>query len=284
MSRAKPLISVVIPNYNYGRYLGQAIDSVVSQTFDNLEIIVVDDGSTDNSIEVAKMYGKKIILIRKENGGVSSARNLGIAHSTGLFVCFLDADDYWESNKVELQLRVALKTDAGLVYSGYLECDSNLLAIREITPIFQGSCENRYRKMPGSAIALLGTSTALIRRDVLNLVGEFDTNLNTSADWDFLRRASKVTNFAFVSRSLVRYRRHSHNMSSGSLLKYYQDNELAVRKMVSEYKEVNLKNFVLNRYSNFRFNLGAGIAFLRSRNFRKAIKHIYRSVTGIIGF
>lgn len=283
MEGEDPLVSVVIPNFNYGKYLGKAIESVVSQTFDNLEIIVVDDGSTDNSLEVAGMYAKQILLLRKENGGVSSARNLGIQHSTGSFVCFLDADDFWEKNKIELQLQVALNSNSGLVYSGYLECDSNLVAVREIIPVFQGPCEDHYRKKPGSAIALLGTSTSLIRRDVLNLVGGFDTNLNTSADWDFLRRASKVTNFAFVPLPLVRYRRHSSNMSKESLDKYYQDNELALDKMISEYKLGGLKNLILNRYSSFRFHIGAGLAFLRSNNTRKAVEHFSKSITGFIG-
>lgn len=279
MEVTNPLISVVIPNYNYARYLGQAIASVTSQTYDNLQIIVVDDGSTDNSIEIAEMFKEKIILLRKINGGVSSARNLGIKHATGSFVCFLDADDCWEPNKLELQLKVALNSNVGLVYSGYLECDSNLSAIREFSPVFQGFCEDKYRKKPGTAIALLGTSTALIRRDVLNLVGNFDGDLNTSADWDFLRRASKITNFAYVEKPLVRYRRHNENMSSSSLSKYYRDNELALQKMISEYSKVSLKNLFLNRYSIFRFYMGAGTAFLKSKNIKEAIKYIFKSIT-----
>ena len=284
MGGEKPLVSVIIPNFNYSNYLGQTIESVLAQTYDNIEILVVDDGSTDNSVEVAKQYSNKIRLICQSNGGVSSARNEGIRNSRGSFVCFLDADDFWERNKLELQMNRALETNSGLIYSGYLECDANLSVIREILPVFQGYCEGFYRRRPGSAIALLGTSTALIRRDVIDLVGTFDTTLNTSADWDYLRRVSKFTDFAFVPSPLVRYRRHGSNMSSGSLVKYYQDNEKAVTKMVSEYSNFRLDNFIMNRYSRFRFHLGAGCAFVKTKDFRLGLRHFYKAISGIINF
>jgi glycosyltransferase involved in cell wall biosynthesis len=284
MSSKKPLVSVIIPNFNYSKYLGQTIESVLSQTYDNFEILVVDDGSTDDSVEVAKQYSSKIRLICQSNGGVSSARNEGILNSRGSFVCFLDADDFWESNKLELQMNLALETKSGLIYSGYLECDEHLSKIREILPVFQGYCEGLYRRKPGSAIALLGTSTALISREVIDLVGIFDTTLSTSADWDYLRRVSKFTDFAFVPSPLVRYRRHGSNMSSGSLAKYYQDNEYAVMKMISEYDNFGLQNSVLNRYSRFRFHLGAGRAFMKIGEFSLGIRHLYKAINGIIGF
>jgi glycosyltransferase involved in cell wall biosynthesis len=278
-----PRVSVIIPNFNYATYLGEAIESVLRQTYPDIEIIVVDDGSTDNSIEIANQYLNKIKLIRKINGGVSSARNEGIKISSGLYVCFLDADDIWEANKIELQLKKALEGNFGLVYSGILECDSKLTPVREIKPIYQGDCEDEYRFRPGSAVAILGTSTALISREVLHEVGFFDLELNTSADWDFLRRVSKVTDFGYVASPLVRYRRHANNMSSGSLTRYYSDNEKALNKMVAEYAKSNLRNSVINRYSKFRFNIGASSAFFKSKELRHGFRHFYKALTGIIG-
>ena len=283
MKSDSTLVSVIIPNFNYGHYLDEAIESVLNQTHPAIEVIVVDDGSTDNSIEIANRYLTRITFISKANGGVSSARNVGIANATGSFICFLDADDFWETDKVEMQLKKALEGKFGLIYSGILECDSRLIAVREIPPTFQGNCEEKYRFRPGSAVAILGTSTALISRDVLDEVGLFDLELNTSADWDFLRRISKVTDFGYVSSPLVRYRRHATNMSAGSLARYYRDNEQALNKMVSEYAKSNPRDSLINNYSKFRFHIGASSAFFKAREIKSGIRHFFKALTGVIG-
>jgi glycosyltransferase involved in cell wall biosynthesis len=95
-----PLVSILINNYNYGRFLSKAIDSALRQTYRNIEVIVVDDGSTDNSREIIAGYGKKIIPVLKENGGQASAFNAGVAASKGEIICFLDSDDFYEANKL----------------------------------------------------------------------------------------------------------------------------------------------------------------------------------------
>ncbi len=95
-----PLVSVIITNYNYSSYLSKAIDSVLEQTYSNFEIIVVDDGSTDNSREVISHYSSKVITIFQENGGMSASRNTGFEKSSGEIICFLDADDYYHHDKL----------------------------------------------------------------------------------------------------------------------------------------------------------------------------------------
>lgn len=97
----RPLVSVVINNYNYGHFLSESIESALGQTYDNVEVIVVDDGSTDNSREVIRTYGNRIRTVLKENGGQSTALNAGFAASTGDIVCFLDSDDAFYPSKVE---------------------------------------------------------------------------------------------------------------------------------------------------------------------------------------
>lgn len=98
--QSSPLVSILINNYNYGRFLAEAIDSGLNQTYSNIEVIVVDDGSSDNSHEIIKSYGNKIIPILKENGGQASAFNAGFAASKGDIICFLDSDDIFNQEKI----------------------------------------------------------------------------------------------------------------------------------------------------------------------------------------
>ena len=95
------LVSVIIPNFNYGRFLKSTIDSALDQTYNNLEVIVVDNGSTDNSRFILESYGEKIRTIFQNNQGQAAARNNGLAIARGDFIALLDADDYWESSKIE---------------------------------------------------------------------------------------------------------------------------------------------------------------------------------------
>ena len=98
---ALPLVSILITSYNYDRYLGNAIDSALNQTFRNIEVVVVDDGSEDNSLDVIKSYGDRIVSVVKQNGGQASAFNAGFAKSKGEIICFLDSDDEFTPDKVD---------------------------------------------------------------------------------------------------------------------------------------------------------------------------------------
>ena len=126
------------------------------------------------------------------------------------------------------------------------------------------------------AVALLGTSSALIRKDVLDSVGLFDESLNTSADWDFLRRTSKITDFGYTKDSLVMYRRHDNNMSAGSIVNYYKDNERAILKMIHEYNKKSLPNRLLNLSTLVRFYLGASKASFKSKNYFFAFQFLFK--------
>ena len=105
-SETQPLISVIIPCFNYGRYLGEAVQSVLDQSHGNTEIVIVDDGSTDNTRSVAKAFGARVNYVHQENQGIGAARNLGVTTACGSLLSFLDADDCWTAHKLSRQLAV----------------------------------------------------------------------------------------------------------------------------------------------------------------------------------
>lgn len=243
MAKTNPLISVIIPNYNYGRYLGQAIDSVLGQTYKNVQLIVVDNESTDNSVEIADRYGEALTLIRKPHGGVSSARNLGLAQATGEYICFLDSDDTWLPEKLASQLEALHSTNAGVVYAGVNLCDQKMKKEAVLKPKYRGKCADKFLKYPTSAIILLGCSNAMIKREIAFKVGGFNTSLHFSADWDYFRRICDLTEAEYIDDFLVNYRRHQKSMSSGSLLDFYQDNELAICEFLRDMRKSEIPKY-----------------------------------------
>jgi glycosyltransferase involved in cell wall biosynthesis len=238
-------VSVIIPNHNYAAYVSAAIESVLEQTYRNFEIIVVNNGSVDNSLEILKGYGRKIILIDQPNMGQSGARNAGLAKSTGELLAFLDADDLWESTKLERQIAL-LREDTQLIYSGLARFDSG--SGRNLSlhfPIYKGDCTPLFVEMPGTAVVLGGESTALFSRELWNKVGEFDSKLSISAGWDFFRRCASFTNFDFTPEVLARYRIHGSNMSS-SPKDYFRDMRHAYYKLTKDAMvQFSLKKLLL---------------------------------------
>ena len=226
-------VSVIIPNYNYAQYLGEAIDSVLEQTYKNIEIVVVNNGSTDNSLEVLEKYSKEISLVNQENQGQSGARNAGLEKATGDYIAFLDADDLWDKQKIEKQL-LLFTNKIELVYCGINQfSDSTQMIIRKQIPVFRGSCSEAFIDYPGVSIVLSGESTCIFTRSLLEKVGRFDSELNSAAGWDFFRRCSKFSDFDFVSEPLVTYRIHSSNMSH-SFQNTIMDIRLAYKKLFAD--------------------------------------------------
>jgi glycosyltransferase involved in cell wall biosynthesis len=269
-------ISVIIPNYNYARYLDQAIQSVLKQSYDNLELIVVNNGSTDNSLEILKKYENEIRLINQPNLGQSGARNSGLSLSTGDFIAFLDADDFWEPTKLEMQSTL-MDSATQLVYCGISPFrDPVNEKLPSLVPKYRGDCARYFIDFPGASIVLSGESTALFTRDLLMKVGLFDVELNSTAGWDFFRRCSRYTNFDFISEPLVNYRLHSSNMSNShnsvildmrqAYSKLFQDkewqilkeDEIAIRRSL---EWVYLKTYL--RTHNIKSAITSGIKLLK---------------------
>jgi glycosyltransferase involved in cell wall biosynthesis len=240
MSLNQPKVSVIIPNFNYGHYLPDALKSVQNQTYTNIEIIVVDDGSYDASVSIVKLF-KNVIILQQENLGVSFARNFGMSKCTGDYIAFLDADDVWDVNKVEKQINSMLKSGSEFSYTGIYITNSDLRIQSEIHPRYSGAVHLEYIKNPSTAVIVLGSSTAIISRKLFHLAGFFDTGLSISADWEYFFRCSVHAEVEFIDQPLTFYRIHGKNMSQRKLQIYYKDNWEALKKSFNYLNEHAVK-------------------------------------------
>jgi len=266
-------VSVIIPNYNYAKYVRKAIESVLLQTYSNLEVIVVNNGSTDDSLQVLKEFGGKIELIDQSNLGQSGARNSGLRRSTGDLIAFLDADDFWEPTNLEKQIAL-INEDVQLVYCGISTFNETIMVNTEIAlPIYKGNCSSFFLDYPAASVVLSGESTAVFTKLLLEKVGAFDPELNSSAGWDFFRRASAHTNFDFVPAALTYRRAHSENMSNSDA-KNILDIRRAYKKLFRE------QSLMLSRRRVFRTKLGLEWSFIKTYLRKKKILPAFAVASG----
>lgn len=223
---AGSLISVVIPNYNYGRFLKQCIDSILKQTYTNLEIVVVDDGSSDESLDVLSQFSDKITLCSQSNLGVNSARNLGIKVAKGSLIALCDSDDYWHPSKLESQmLMFKLHPTAVLVSCSVQEFGSQESDFVIRHPLKSGHLGKEYALNPGVAWVPNAPSTSLFNKSAAFSCGLFDETLRGNAeDWEFFARLSSLGKFVSVQTPLVYARQHFESRSNTGLFRWYQDN------------------------------------------------------------
>jgi len=186
-SRNKPLVSVIIPTYNRGWILTEAIDSVLAQDYKDYELIVVDDGSTDNTREILDTYGRDIVVLRQTNKGVSAARNRGIAQAGGQLVAFLDSDDIWQPRKLSRQVDFfKLNPDAVINQTEEIWIRNGV----RVNP------KDRHRKPSGMiferslGLCLVSPSAVMIQKTLFDAVGVFDENLPACEDYDLWLRIS----------------------------------------------------------------------------------------------
>ena len=200
------LISVVIPAYNSQEFLAEAVQSVRAQGYPNIEIIVVDDGSTDRTAEIAKSLGPDVQYHYQENQGPSAARNTGIVAAKGDFIAFLDSDDLYPSDKFAIQLNTFANDPSLEVVTGRIQYVS--LDGAEDNPIdFESDDQTIIHVHLGSM---------LTRRSVFENVGLFDTSLRFSEDVEWwMRVREKKTRFVVLPDITLQYRLHGTNMTRG---------------------------------------------------------------------
>jgi glycosyltransferase involved in cell wall biosynthesis len=211
----KNKVSVIIPVYNRDGWIGDCIDSVLSQTYENFELIVVDDGSTDSTQDIFKKYrenNENIKVLFQQNKGVSSARNLGIKAAEGEYIAFLDSDDIWKSEKLETQISYFNLTPGAYV------CQTDEVWIRNGKRVNPGK---RHKKPSGDifidslSLCLVSPSAVMMKKDFFEKAGLFDEEMTACEDYDLWLRASLLFDFHIVEEPLVVKRGgHSDQLSS----------------------------------------------------------------------
>ncbi|MCL4551930.1 MAG: glycosyltransferase [Candidatus Marsarchaeota archaeon] len=207
-----PRVSVIIPAYNCQRFIEETIESVFSQTYSDYEIIVVDDGSSDNTKDILQRYSDRVTYVYQENGGVSAARNRALALSRGEFIAFLDHDDLWIPEKLERQVSVLDSSpSAGLVYSDCYYIDANGSIIGKYTDYIEAFRGNVFRQL--FICDFIPFLTVLARRSAIDAVGYFKVGWAIAEDYDLLLRIARAYPVEYLSLPLAKYRKHSGNMS-----------------------------------------------------------------------
>ena len=227
----KPLISIVIPTFNRENAIGRAIKSALCQTYPNLEIIVVDDASADNTKnKVKQLKDKRIVyLSHKTNQGASAARNTGIKKARGEYIAFLDSDDQWLGQKLEKQIAVLEKNpDCSASYCRYyiIKDKKKKLSVWPEIKKYQGELNRQL--LIGNFIT---SSSALLKKEIFEKSGLFDEKLPAYQDWEFFLRVSKFANFAFLNEPL-----------------FYQNQNEKNRISLNREKRIRAVRYILNKH------------------------------------
>lgn len=250
----QPLVSVVIATYNMGQYINQAVDSILQQQWQNLEVIVVDDGSTDHTPDAMATYkgDSRVNYIRTPNQGQPKAKNTGIQNTHGEFIAFCDADDLWEPTKLTVQMPLFDNPNVGIVYSEVSNIDEH---------------NNRYTK-PANETRHSGKvtnqllienfvpfGTSVIRRACVERNGIFDETFRMGIDWDLWLRYSLDWEFAYTPERTYIYRVWSGQMSTNYRGRYDFATRI-LKKFVAQYGDRLDQHYVKKAWADMYIREG----------------------------
>lgn len=301
-------VSVIVPTYNNAQYICQAIESILNQTYRNFEIIVVDDGSTDNTAKILAPYKSKIRYFYQHNQGPAVARSTGILNAKGQYLSFLDADDYWKPQNLEIKEKILQRDPSlGAVFSNFFLFSNDAIisnnAIDRHYPIFRrekitiaqlfSHKELASTKDPNTFFTVykgtifepllfgnfINLCSILIRKDSQESVGLFRSDLRTQQDYEYWLRFSRQHKMAYVDLPLVAYRRHSTQLTAHkNIVKILRN----VIQILSPYyfdlqkldsNELHIR--FLRRYSSVFASLG--LAYLGIRENKRALEAFKQS-------
>ena len=267
-----PQISVIIPAYNAEHTIVETIQSVQQQTFQDFEIIVINDGSQDKTLELLQtIQEQRLKVFSYENGGLCTARNRGIIHAMGEFIAFIDADDLWTADKLELQLKALQQNpEAGVAYSWtcFMDVDEQGKAASFLPSPQYSFAGNVYQNLLVSDFIHSGSNT-LIRRKAIESVGKFDPTCTGCADWDYWLRLSVHWQFVFVPKYQILYRR-THGSMSSKVEVMKKEALIAIEKA---YQAAPSELQYLKTHTLTSFHIYCTSLYLQHRTDRNGISH-----------
>ncbi len=277
----QPLISVIIPAYNAEEFIAKTLESVLSQTYQNIEILVVDDGSTDTTAQIIKSFAQKdrrIILLQQSNAGVAVARNLAYLHSKGEYIAPIDADDIWYPQNLEKQVECLINSEpfVGVAYSWSVDInEGGLLTGGFYNSTIEGEVHDAlvYKYFIGNA------SSSLIRRTCFEKVGGYNCkfkleNAQGCEDWELHLRIAQYYQFKVVPEYLVSYRQISSSMSC-NYAAMAKGHSLIMTDVRRYHAKVPEKVY---RWSSSNFYIYLAVKSSSNGNYRSTLFWLYRAL------
>lgn len=255
---SEPLVSVVIATYNMGHYLAETMHSVLAQNYNNYEVIVIDDGSEDNTSEVMAEFTKdpKVHYLPQENKGQPKAKNAGLKACQGEFIAFCDADDLWQVDKLKKQLVCFDDPKVGVVYSEVSYIDENGQPLEKSQPYQRYSGQITDKLIRKNFIPF---GTAVIRRECIDKLGMFDEALPMGIDWDLWLRYSIAYDFHYIPDKTYIYRIWPGQMSSNYRGRY-ANAEKIMNKFLQQHPDAVAHDLVCSAWADTYTNLAMAIA------------------------
>jgi glycosyltransferase involved in cell wall biosynthesis len=276
-------VSIVMPAYNTGPFIAEAVESVLAQSYPNWELVVVDDGSTDNTGSIVEGFADpRIIALRQPNGGLTSARNFGLSKVSGDWILFLDSDDLLRPNALDVLIEAAYAGRArapAVVYGDYARIDETGARFGRrdlLTKIRKRPSGDLVRFLLQGFVMLIGT--AIVRRDVAMKVGQLQAGLEPMEDWAWFALASLHGEFVSVGRTTMQYRlrKSSLSMTAGLNIQRYRPaldvvfENPELRRRFSEHeiralrarREASICNFIAAQYVRVRNYRAAARAYV----------------------
>jgi glycosyltransferase involved in cell wall biosynthesis len=274
MNNDPALVSVIVPVYNRAHLVTETVESILAQTYSSIEIILINDGSTDDSLDIIQAlhqdYPDVIRVLNQENQGQTVARNQGINNALGKYIAFLDSDDLWVTDKLERQIPL-FDEGVGLVYGGVELINEYgvTTGFDACDPAIQGKIYPQLlvkNRMTGGSVVVL--------REALDLVGVFDPEFRAAENWDLWLRICKEYEARLVNKPVVKYRLHQNNMSKDVAL--MQD---AKRQIMGKHCDKSSSDKLIARYSKLAeadLFYKLGVYCFSQEQYGKAIQNFLR--------
>ena len=264
------LVSVIIPSYNKSYYTVKAIESVLDQTYSNIEIIVVDDNSTDNTLDLLNKYKKRINIIKKEkNTGACNSRNIGMKLAKGYYIAHLDCDDVYIKTKIEKSINyIEQNKDIDFVYTDVFLIDKDDNKLKPITKMNNHPGEGKIAKKLLLNDYVITNSTLIAKNKCFKEIGGFDEPIFIAADRDILIRLSEKFNAGYIDEKLTSYRIHNEIINSN--IDQTFDEFIYVLNKYKSSSLINSDKFYNICLSNIYYNYAK--YYIRYNDFIKAKK------------